>query len=111
MPAGRHGHKIREIQRRIDRVLEKERERRRPLTPPPPPISEEHAALRKKIVEEWKAIEWDYSQCAHTNDGRPLPTPEGLHHAHNATQLMDEEEKLLAEHGVDYRPYQTYDFS
>ena len=108
MPAGRHGHKLREFKRRIDAVLEKERERRKP---PPPPISEEHAALRERIVEEWKAIEWDYSQCAHTNDGRPLPTPKGLDHAHNAMELMDEEEKLLAEHDVDYRPYQTYDLS
>jgi hypothetical protein len=51
MPAGRHGHKIREINRRVDALLEAERERRRPLTPPPPPISEEHAALRRKIEE------------------------------------------------------------
>ncbi len=90
MPAGKHGHKMRELE------------------PPPPPISEEHAALRERIVEEWKAIEWDYSQCAHTNDGSPLPTPESLDHAHNAMKLMRKEEKLLAEHGVDYRPYQVY---
>ncbi len=108
MPAGRHGHKMREFKRRVDALLEAERERRRPLTPPPPPISEEHAALRQRIIEEWKAIEWDYSQCAHTNDGSPLPTPEGLDHATEAMKLMNEEKKLLAEHGVDYRPYDTY---
>jgi hypothetical protein len=51
MPAGRHGHKMRQYKRRIDALLEAERERRRPLSPPPPPINEEHAALRRRIVE------------------------------------------------------------
>jgi hypothetical protein len=46
MPAGRHGHKMREYKRRIDALLEEERERRKP---PPPSISEEHAKLRDRI--------------------------------------------------------------
>ncbi len=108
MPAGRRGHKIREYQRRIDAVLEKERERRKP---PPPPISEEHAALRKRIIDEWRAIEWDYSTCAETWYGDPLPTLETLDHTTKAMELMNEEKKLLAEHGVDYGPYETYDLS
>src|SRR5215217_9091440 len=56
MPAGKHGHKIREYKRRIDALLEAERERRRPLPPPPPPISEEHAALRRQITELYRIL-------------------------------------------------------
>ena len=48
MPAGSRGHKIREYKRRIDSMLEDERDRR---APPPPSISEEHAALRERIAE------------------------------------------------------------
>jgi hypothetical protein len=45
-PGGRHGHKVRELKRRMDAVLEEERERRRP---PSPPVSAEHAAIRDRI--------------------------------------------------------------
>jgi hypothetical protein len=102
-PGGRHGHKIREYQRRIDAVLERERERRRP---PPPPISAEHAALRQGIIEALKAIEWDFDDL----DWRGLPsiTLETIDHSLDALVLMREEEELLAKHGVDYRPYKTY---
>jgi hypothetical protein len=106
MPAGRRGHKIREFQRRIDTVLEKEEELRRPA---PPPISAEHAALREKIIEEWRAIEWDYSHP--TAHGDPLPTLETHHHATAMWKLMLKEQELLARHGVDYRPNATYDLS
>src|SRR5215218_8646153 len=56
MPAGRHGHKMRQYKRRIDALLEAERERRRPLPPPPPPINEEHAALRRQIAEAYRIL-------------------------------------------------------
>jgi hypothetical protein len=105
-PGGRHSHKVRELKRRIDAVLEEERAAQEP---PPPPISAEHAALRERIVEEWRAIEWDYSHSADTWYGDPLPTPETLNHSVKAAVLMRQEKELLAEHGVDYRPYNRYE--
>ena len=111
MPAGRHGHKIREFQRRIDAVLEKERERRRPLTPPPPPISEEHAALRKRIADGLRALR-DPKDPENTNlQKRVWENLDLLHVASEVLDLKLKEKKLLAEHGVDYRPYEIYDLS
>jgi hypothetical protein len=111
MPAGKHGHKMRELGRRIDAVLEKERERRRPLEPPPPPISEEHAALRKKVAEGMRVL-FDTEDP----DGTDLlkrvdENPELATVAARLLGLVRKEEKLLAEHGVDYRPYEAYDLS
>src|SRR5215217_1787119 len=100
MPAGRRGHKIREFQRRIDAVLDEAHEFR---GPPPPPVSAEHAALREKIIEEGKAIEWCYT--AHDWRGLPSCTPESAFHACLALDLIFQEQKLLAQHGVDWRPY------
>ena len=111
MPAGRHGHKIREIQRRIDRVVEKERERRRPLTPPPPPISEEHAALRKRIAEGMRALRDPEDPENKNLPQRVAENLELLDVVREVHGLQHKEEKLLAEHGVDYRPYETYDLS
>jgi hypothetical protein len=108
MPGGRHGHKMREFQRRIDAVLEKERERRRPLTPP---ISEEHAALRKEIAEGMRTLR-DPEDPENTNlQQRVWENLDLLHVASEVLDLKLKEKKLLAEHGVDYRPYQTYDLS
>ena len=108
MPAGRHGHKLREFNRRVDALLEAERERRQP---PPPPISEEHAALRRRIEEASKPL-LD-SEDPESTDllKRVKEYPELASVAARVLQLMREEEKLLAEHGVDYRPYETYDLS
>jgi hypothetical protein len=111
MPAGRHGHKIREFQRRIDAVLEKERERRRPLTPPPPPISEEHVALRKKIAEGLRALRDPEDPGNKNLPQRIAENLDLLDVVDDVTELMDEEKELLAEHGVEYRPYQVYDLS
>ena len=111
MPGGRHGHKMREFQRRIDAVLEKERERRRPLTPPPPPISEEHAALRKKIADGMRAL-LDPEDPENTNlQQRVWENLDLLDVVSEVLDLKHKEKMLLAEHGVDYRPYQTYDLS
>jgi hypothetical protein len=103
---GRHGHTLRQLRRRIDEVLEEGRERRRPI---PPPISEEHAALRERIIEELRAIEWDYSTAADTWYGDPLPTPETLHHSIEAMVLMRKEHEFLTDQGVDPRPYERYE--
>jgi hypothetical protein len=100
---GRHGHKVRELKRRIDAVLEEERENRRP---PPPPISAEHAALRERIVEECKAMEWDYSFLDWR--GNLTCTAESAHHGAQALVLMREERELLARHGVAWRSYDHY---
>jgi hypothetical protein len=122
MPAGRHGHKIREYKRRIDALLEAERERRRPLSPPPPPINEEHAALRRQIAELYRTIfdpedpeglldpedpdliEW----FEETYDERVKENPELADIARTLIRLRREEWSLLAKNGVDYGPYEIY---
>jgi hypothetical protein len=122
MPAGRHGHKMREYKRRIDALLEAERERRRPLSPPPPPINEEHAALRRQNAEALRTlfepedpeglldpedpdlIEW-FEQ---TYDERVKENPELADIARTLIRLRREEWSLLAKNGVDYRPYEIY---
>ena len=85
-------------------MLEKERERRRP---PPPPISTEHAALRERIVEELRAVEWDYDNLDWR--GSPLCTPGSAHHGVQALVLMREEKELLAEHGVPWHLYERHE--
>jgi hypothetical protein len=122
MPAGRHGHKMRQYKRRIDALLEAERERRRPLSPPPPPINEEHAALRRRIVEAYRTIfdpedpeglldpedpdliEW----FKETYDERVKENPELANIARTLIRLQREEDELLAKNDVDYRPYEVY---
>jgi hypothetical protein len=122
MPAGRHGHKIREYKRRIDALLEAEREHLRPLSPPPPPINEEHAALRRRITELYRTIfdpedpeglldpedpdliEW----FEDTYDERVKENPELANIARTLIRLKREEWSLLAKNGVDYRPYEVY---
>jgi hypothetical protein len=120
MPAGRHGHKIREYKRRIDALLEEEQERLRPLSPPPPPINEEHAALRKQIAELYgilfddpekpegtDAIEWFFEERF---DERAKENPEIANVCADFMDLVSKEEELLAENGVDYSPYDNYEF-
>jgi hypothetical protein len=122
MPAGRHGHKIREYKRRIDALLEEERERRKPLPPPPPPLNEEHAALRRRIAEALRTIfdpedpeglidledpdliEW----FEETYDERVKENPELADILRTLIVLQREEWSLLAKNGVDYRPYEVY---
>jgi len=122
MPAGRHGHKIREYKRRIDALLEAERERRRPLSPPPPPINEEHAALRRRMAELYRIIfdpeapeglldtedpdliEW----FEETYDERVKENPELANIARTLIRLKREEWSLLAKNGVGHRPYEVY---
>jgi len=109
MPAGRRGHKIREYQRRIDAVLEKERERQRPLGPPPPPISEEHAALRRQIAECYRALRDPEDPEGADLMKRIQENPKLAGVAARAIWLGRQEQALLAEHGVDWRPYETYE--
>jgi succinate dehydrogenase flavin-adding protein (antitoxin of CptAB toxin-antitoxin module) len=122
MPAGRHGHKMREYKRRIDALLEAERERRRPLSPPPPPINEEHAALRRQIAEAYRTLfdiedpkglldtedpdlfEW----FEETYDERVKENPELDDIGATLMDLQSEEVELLAKNGVDHRPYEVY---
>jgi hypothetical protein len=123
MPAGRHGHKMREYKRRIDALLEAERERRRPLSPPPPPINEEHAALRRRMAEAYRILfddpeapeglldpedpdllEW----FEETFDERVKENPELDNITRTLIRLQREEDELLAKNGVDYGPYEVY---
>jgi hypothetical protein len=118
MPAGRHGHKIREYKRRIDALLEAEQERRRPPPPPPPPINEEHAALRKQIAELYRTLfddpekpegidKWEWFD--ESFDERVKENPELYNVAHEYRDLVDQEVALLAENGVDYSRYDNYE--
>src|SRR5215207_2636891 len=122
MPAGRHGHKMREYKRRIDALLEAERERRRPLSPPPPPIDEEHAALRRQNAEAYRIL-FDpegpeglldpedpdlIERFEETYDERVKENPELANIARTLIRLKHEERSLLAKNGVDYRPYEVY---
>ena len=105
MPAGRHGHKMREYKRRIDALLEAERERRRP---PPLPISEEHKALRERIERGWGAV------LKQVPEGPDLDTalmeiPELEDLFLQILELGREEHRLLASQGVDPRPYDRYE--
>src|SRR5215204_6509785 len=104
MPAGRHGHKMREYKRRIDALLEAQRERRRPLSPPPPPINEEHAALRRQIAEAYRIL-FDPEDPEGLLDKE---NPELANIARTLIRLQREECTLLAKNGVDYRPYEVY---
>jgi hypothetical protein len=118
MPAGRHGHKIREYKRRIDALLEAERERRRPLPPPPPPINEEHAALRRQIAELYRILFDDPEKPEGTDpiewfeerfDERARENPELHDISGDFMDLVSKEVELLAENGVDYSPYENYE--
>lgn len=101
MPAGRRMHKIREYQRRIDAVLEEER--REPI---PPPISEEHAALRKRIEEAHQILRDAENSEAFDPATGIIDSPNARRAAVRSIQMMYEEQELLEEHGVDWRPYQ-----
>jgi succinate dehydrogenase flavin-adding protein (antitoxin of CptAB toxin-antitoxin module) len=123
MPAGRHGHKMRQYKRRIDALLEEERERRRPLSPPPPPINEEHAALRRQIAELYRILFDDpedpeglldsedpnlFEWFEETFDERVKENPELDNILRTLVRLQREEDELLAKNGVDYRAYEVY---
>jgi hypothetical protein len=108
MPAGRHSHKIREYKRRIDALLEAERERRKPPPPPPLPISEEHAAMRDRVERAWGAV------LKLIPEGTDLE--EALDESEQLRDLTldflvmaDEEVEFLASQGVDPRPYQIHE--
>jgi hypothetical protein len=100
-PGGRHGHKIRELKRRIDVVLEEERAAREP---PPPPISAEHAAMRERIERAKAELEEQIPE------GKDLggANDENLGLANAAAVLawlMRKEREFLAGQGVDPRPW------
>src|SRR5687768_3142110 len=123
MLAGRHGHKMRQYKRRIDALLEAERERRRPLSPPPPPISEEHAALRRRMAEAYRTLFDDpedpeglldpedpdlWEWFKETFDERVKENRELSNILRTLVRMQREEDELLAKNGVDYRPYEVY---
>ena len=108
MPAGKHGHKIREYKRRIDALLEAEQERRKPPPPPPPPISEEHAAMRDRIERAWGKVlklipeGTDYEEALDQSEELRDLTLDYL-------VLIDEERAFLVSQGVDPRPYECHE--
>ena len=102
---GKHGHTIRQLRRRIDAVLEAERERRRP---PPPPISPEHAAMRDRIERAIGAVHKQIPEgmdLEEACDQNPELANAGVH----ILVLMREEGEFLAGQGVDPRPYARHE--
>jgi hypothetical protein len=112
---GRHGHTVRRLRRRMDAVLDEDRERRRPI---PPPISEEHAAMRERIERMWGGMlahaasalgknpedlddeDWEIGfkeACKEDPELRHVPA--------RIIVLAREEAEFLAGQGVDPRPY------
>jgi hypothetical protein len=107
MSGGKHGHTIRRLRRRIDAVLEAERERHSPLPAPPPPINEEHAALRRQIAKLYWILFDDPEKPEGTD---PIEWSQLDNVEDEYIELVDKEVELLAEHGVDYSPYDNYKF-
>jgi hypothetical protein len=103
-PGGRHGHKVRELKRRIDVVLEEERAAQEP---PPPPISEEHAAMRERIERCLGAL-FDPDDPDKDLDERIREDPDRANDAVDCLVLMQEEQAFLAGLGVEPRPYDRY---
>ena len=113
---GRHGHTIRRLRRRMDAVLEEDRERRRPA---PPPISEEHAAMRERIERAVGAMHKKVEQALEGKDldesVREDPElafeealeedPELANDGAIYISMAREEWAFLASQGVDPRPY------
>jgi hypothetical protein len=91
--------------RRIDALLEAERERQKP---PPPPISQEHAELRNRIERAWGAV---FEQIPEGTDlEEALDQSEELRDLTlDISELAREEAKLLVSHGVDPRPYERHE--
>jgi hypothetical protein len=105
MPAGRHGHKIREYKRRIDALLEAERERRKPPPLPPPPISEDHAVMRERIERAWGAVLKQIPQGMDLEEAMDQ-SEEIRDLTLDYLEMAGEEVQLLVTQGVDPRPYQ-----
>jgi hypothetical protein len=105
-PGGRHGHKVRELKRRIDAVLEEERERHTPL---PPPVSEEHAAIRERIELLWAEfigpLDPESPDFRERLDERIAKDPDIANVGARALEVAREEEEYLASLGVDPRPW------
>ena len=105
MPAGRHGHKIREYKRRLDALVEVERERQKP---PPPPISEEHAAIRDRIERAWGAV---FEQIPEGTDLEEAldQSDELCALTIDISEMAREEVEFLVSEGVDPRPYERHE--
>ena len=108
MSAGRHGHKIREYKRRIDALLEADRERQKPPSPPPPPISEEHAAMRDRIARAWGAV---FEQIPESTDLEEAldQSDELCALTIDISEMAREEVEFLVSEGVDPRPYERHE--
>jgi hypothetical protein len=105
-PGGRHSHKVRELKRRIDAVLEEERAAQEP---PPPPISEEHAAIRERIERLWAEfigpLDPESPDFRERLNERIREDPNIANVGARAWQVAREEEEYLAGQGVDPRPW------
>src|SRR5829696_4262624 len=108
MHAGKHPRSIRQYTCRIDRLLAEEQERSRPPTSPPPPINEDHRELRRQIAERYRTLldpedPEGTDQLKRINENSELANV-----AAELIFLVRQEQGLLAKHGVDYRPYESY---
>src|SRR5215212_3126585 len=112
LPAGKHSHKLREYTRRLDSVLAKERERRRPLSPPPPPINAAHADLRRQIAAGDRTLldpeNPEGTETMESFEERIDKNSELCNVAAKLIALRRQERELLAKNGLDSRPYESY---
>ena len=108
MPAGRNGRKVREYKRRIDALLEAERERRKLPPPPPPPISEEHAAIRGRVERAWGAVVKLIPEGIDLEEAMD-ESEEIRNRTIDILMMEDEEVEFLARQGVDPRPYECHE--
>jgi len=108
MSGGKHGHTIRRLRRRVDAVVEAERERRKPPPPPPPPISEEHAAMREHIERAWGAVIKLIPEGTDLEEA--MDQSEGIRDRIIDILMMEGEEvEFLASQAVDPRPYERHE--
>jgi hypothetical protein len=108
MPAGKTPRKLRQYTRRIDRLLAAEQERSKPPASPPPPINEDHRELRRQIAELYRTLLDPEDPEGTDQEKRINENPALAGVAAELIFLVRQEQALLAKHGVDYRPYESY---
>ena len=108
MAAGKHSHKVRQYMRRIDALLEAERQRRKPPPPIPPPISNKHAAMRERIERAWGAAVKLIPEGTDLEEA--MDQSEEIRDLTLDILMMEGEEvEFLSSQGVDPRAYERHE--
>ena len=95
---------MREFKRRIETLVEADRERQKL---PPPPISEKHAAMRERIERTMGALDEQIPEGSDLEEAIDQ-SPELADLSLRILGLAREEHAFLASQGVDPRPYNRY---